>query len=98
MTVRTKEEVLNELKAPEPKTEMDLKLEVINRANECGVLMALLCEKMGLVPSKTTHNEFVMTFSDIQKRSLEYQKEMQEMYVSTQQANAKVKKIPRKKS
>lgn len=62
---------------------MEKKLATINKANECSVLMTLLCEKMGLIPTKTTHNIFVETFANLQKESLEYQEELQEIYMST---------------
>jgi len=55
----------------------------VNRANEASVLMTLICEKMGLNPSETTHQSFVQTFSDLQKNSLEAQKELQEKFIST---------------
>lgn len=58
-------------------------IETVNRANECSVLMSVLCEKMGLTPSTTTHQTFIQSFSDLQKASLEAQKELQEKFIST---------------
>lgn len=77
------------------KEEMDKKLTLIERANTTSVLMAQLCKELGLDPKSTTHNAFVLSFSDLQKRSLEYQKELQDMYISASSVKEKVRK-PRK--
>lgn len=80
----------------QPETEkqkMDNKLAVINKANECSVLMTLLCEKMGLVPTNTTHQVFVETFAELQRKSLEYQKELQEIYISSSQVKTRKKRV-----
>lgn len=58
-------------------------IRTVNRANEASVLMSVLCEKLGLEPSTTTHQTFVQSFSDLQKASLEAQKELQEKFIST---------------
>lgn len=58
-------------------------IQTVNRANEVSVLMSVLCEKMGLKPETTTHQNFVQSFSDLQKASLEAQKELQEKFIST---------------
>lgn len=58
-------------------------ISIVNRANETSVLMSVLCEKLGLEPSTTTHQKFVQAFSDLQKASLEAQKELQEKFIAT---------------
>lgn len=58
-------------------------IQIVNRANETSVLMAVLCEKLQLVPQETTHQKFVQAFSDLQKASLEAQKELQEKFITT---------------
>lgn len=58
-------------------------IETVNRANECSVLMSLLCEKLGLTPSTTTHQAFVEEFSKLQNASLEAQKELQQKFIAT---------------
>lgn len=68
------------------------KLALINKANEASVLMTLLCEKLGLNPQSTTHMEFVNAFSALQKQSLEYQKEIQEMYIAANPLGIKARK------
>jgi len=58
-------------------------IETVNRANECSVLMSVLCEKLGLKPSETTHQSFVESFSQLQNASLEAQKELQQKFIAT---------------
>lgn len=69
--------------------EMDIKLSTIERANTTSVLMAQLCKELGLEPQKTTHSQFVEAFSNLQKQSLEYQKDLQEMYISSSKVKPK---------
>lgn len=80
-------------RSPEAK-EMDEKLAVINKANEASVLMTVLCEKLDLVPNTTTHQQFIERFGEIQRKSLDYQKELQEMYISTGQVKTRKKREP----
>lgn len=68
---------------------------IIQKAYDCGTLMSLLCEKLGLQQHKTTHQQFVEAFTNLQKQRLEYEKDLQEMYISTTEAK-KVIKRPRK--
>lgn len=84
---------LNQNLNPSQSEEMKTKLAVINKANECSVLMTLLCEKMGLVPTNTTHVVFVERFAELQTKSLEYQKELQEIYISTTQTKQRKKRV-----
>lgn len=79
-------------RSPEAR-EMDEKLAVINKANEASVLMTVLCEKLDLVPNTTTHQQFIERFGEIQRKSLDYQKELQEMYISTGQVKARKKRV-----
>lgn len=74
-------------------SQMKEKLATINKANECSVLMKVLCEKLELIPNETTHQMFVEKFAELQKNSLEYQKELQEMYISTAPQKTKKKRI-----
>lgn len=56
-------------------------LKKVSLANECSVLMTLLCEKMGLNPQETTHQEFIQKFAGIQTDSLEAEKQLNELYL-----------------
>lgn len=75
------------------KEELDKKLALVDRANTASVLMAQLCKEMGLDPKATTHQNFVMTFSNLQKDALEAQKDVQDIYIS-----AKTVKLPTKRA
>lgn len=70
-------------------------ISTIDKANTASVLMAQLCKAMDLEPSKTTHQQFVDTFSNLQKTRLAYEQDLQEMFVSTQTVKEKIKR-PRK--
>lgn len=52
---------------------------IIDKANDAHVLMKLLCEKMGLT-TKTTHIQFVETFSNLQKDARVYETELRDMF------------------
>lgn len=56
-------------------------ISTVNVANECSVLMTVLCEKLKLDPRQTTHTNFVKEFTDLQSRSLEAQKYLQEKFI-----------------
>lgn len=56
-------------------------IDVIAKANECGVLMTLLCEKMGLVAHETTQGQFTQAFTELQKARLKAEELMQSQFV-----------------
>lgn len=62
---------------------MDKMIKTIDKAYTASVLMSQLCKTMDLIPNQTTHHQFVQTFSNLQKTRSEYEKDLQEMYVST---------------
>lgn len=68
--------------APTEKDQIRSDIETVNRANETTVLMQLLCEKLGLKPSETTHQALIQNFADLQKASLEAQKRLQEKFIT----------------
>lgn len=68
---------------PQPE-EIQAKLDIISKANETSVLMALLCEKLGLNPRTTTHADFVNAFTEVQKQRLDAEKYMQDQFVLSQ--------------
>lgn len=68
------------------------KLELVAKANTLHVLMQQMCKEMGLVPHQTQPNQFINAFIEIQTKSLEYKKEIQEKYMSTP-SDAKVRKL-----
>lgn len=74
---------------------VDHMAKTIALADECSTLMGICCEKLKLDPGKTTHDVFVRSFSTLMKKSLEYRKELQEMYISTTVPQQKIKR-PRK--
>lgn len=57
-------------------------LQKIDLANECSVIMTLLCEKMGLSPKATTQAVFVSRFTEIQQESLDAQKQLSKQYMN----------------
>lgn len=75
--------------------EMQDKLDLIKKANECSVLMTLLCQSMGLNPTSTTHNQFIERFAELQNKSLDYQKDLQSKFISgiTEQPKTRRKKV-----
>lgn len=73
------------------------KLKLIANANEVDVLMRLMCEKMGLKPFQTTQQEFTNRFTELQVKSLEYQRELREQYISAVQEKPKQKRKEVKK-
>lgn len=75
---------------PQLQEDMKEKISKVDRANTTSVLMAQLCKELGLEPMNTTHQQFVDAFTALQKESLEVQKELQEMYISS--SNVKTKK------
>lgn len=81
-----------EIQESEEKREFERKMKIIAQANECNVLMSLLCKQLGLTPYKTTHQEFVNKFSEVMKLSLEYQKELQEQYIATTEVKTRKKR------
>lgn len=77
---------------------MDYKLSIISQFNECDVLMKLLCEKMGLVPYKTTHQEFVNKFTGLVKEAMDYRKELAEHFISANPGTEKERKKAKRKN
>lgn len=76
---------------------MDIKISVINKFNDCDLLMKLCCEKMGLIPHKTTHSEFIQKFTELVVEASKYRKEFQEMYMSAESNTPNIKDIARKR-
>jgi len=70
----------NNQQQPTPE-DIQAKLDIISLANETSVLMALLCEKLGLKPQTTTHKDFVDAFTNLQKERLDSEKYMQEQFM-----------------
>lgn len=76
---------------------IDKMVKLVDQANVASVLMAQLCKAMDLVPSETTHQKFVEAFSKLQKTSLQYQQDLQEMFVSTQTVKERKKRVVKTK-
>lgn len=64
-------------------------MEIIERANDCHVLMKMLCKQMQ-IPTKVTHIQFVETFSKLMQDSYKYQKELEERFKEGIKAGNKV--------
>lgn len=52
---------------------------IIDKANDCHVLMKTLCKEMGLT-TKITHMQFVETFSKLQSDATKYQGELKDQF------------------
>lgn len=88
---------LNNDNHPIDKERMEMMLKEVERANVCSVLMAQLCKELGLKPQETTHNAFVKAFSELQNNSLEYQKEIQKLYITASEVKPKQKRARKQK-
>lgn len=68
-------------------------MEKINKADEVSLLMAIICEKLGLEPRKTTHQELIKRFTNLMDEKLQCQQFMNQYFVVNQPT-----KIPKKRS
>lgn len=61
---------------------LQYKIAVMEKFADCDVLMRMICNKLGLVPNKTTHDELIGEFTKLVLEAMEYRKEFQQKFVS----------------
>ena len=68
---------------PPTPEEMQEKIELLEKANQVSYLMAVVCEKLGLVPYKTTHTELLNAFSTLMQQKIAIEGELQATFIAT---------------